>query len=154
MNENQDHDAAGTFRRVICELCALTGIDDVDFVLQGGKVGVDGCTVNLLLDETGEHGGVFVYADLGPPPAASARAHTYKMLLKINFDLLAGAKGVLCLHPATERVFYSFRYPLDAQASGERLLATLIRSLGEMGITAWSTPVGELATDELGSGSA
>jgi hypothetical protein len=136
--------AASAYRRVVTELCARLNVDDPESVMKGGKIGIEGCTFCLLLDETREHDGIFVYVDLGPSHEKD-KAHAYKMLLKINFGLLAGAKGVMSVHPDNEHVFYSFRYPLDQWASGERLLATLLESLTELGLIALDTPTLEFA---------
>src|SRR4051812_8701237 len=135
---------AAAFRRVVTELCALVNISEPELVIQGGKIGIEGCTFCLMLDESREHDGIFVYVDLGPSRERD-KAHAYKMLLKINFGLLAGAKGVMSVHPDNDRVFYAFRYALDELASGERLLATLLRSLDDLGFVASDTPTIEFA---------
>jgi hypothetical protein len=144
MNEPTPTPAATAFRRVVTELCAHVNIGDPERVIKGGKIGIEGCTFCLLLDESREHDGIFVYVDLGLSHEKD-KAHAYKMLLKINFGLLAGAKGVMSVHPDNDHVFYSFRYPLDESASGERLLATLLRSLDDLGFVASDTPTIEFA---------
>ena len=89
------HPGCQRHRRVVTELCARLDVKDPkEKVMKGGKIGIESCTFCLLLDETRQHDGIFVYVDLGLSHHED-KAHACKMLLKINFGLLAGAKGVM-----------------------------------------------------------
>lgn len=114
-----------TYRRVVSELCAEVGFKNPEILLtHNGQLRIDDCFVSFLYDEAFLRNQLFVYIDLGPVTGDKERA--YEHLLKLNTELTAGARGVMSLHPETERVLYSFQYPLSAEASGRDLLGTIV----------------------------
>ena len=127
------------FQRVIEELSALLGFPDPGLIIQGGKLRIGEHLASFVHDEAASPNGAFVYLDLGPAQGDQQEA-TWKTLLKLNFELLAGTRGVVCMHPDTEHMFYSMHYPLNELASGQHLLDTLIRAIGDLGIELYRMP--------------
>jgi hypothetical protein len=132
---------AEVFQRVIKELCELVGFRDHNLLVKGGKLRIDDYTVSFIRDAEYMPDHIFVYIDMGPCGNSSDKEGAYKALLKINFELLAGARGAISVHPETENVFYSFRYELGEKASGRNLLDSLIRFIGDIGIEALDVPM-------------
>lgn len=132
---------AEVFERVLKELCELVGFKDYQLLVRGGKLRIDAYTVSFIRDEHYMPDTIFVYIDMGPCKNKDDLAGAYKVFLKINFELLAGARGAISIHPQTENIFYSFRYQLDEQANGRRLLDGLIRFVGDIGIEALDVPM-------------
>jgi hypothetical protein len=132
---------AEAFERVMKELCDLVGFRDHSLLVRGGKLRIDEYTVSFIRDANYMPDNIFVYVDMGPCTNLSDKEGAYKALLKINFELLAGARGSVSVHPETENIFYSFRYVLDEKASGRNLLDSLIRFVGDMGIEALDVPM-------------
>src|SRR6266446_9317300 len=123
MSESESH-----HRRIVEELCAVLGqTANAHLLLEGGAMKIDKYAVWLVHDAPFDPGHMFVYVDLGVP---SDPAVAYKRLLKLNFELGAGVRGVMSLHPENDRVLYTFRYPLTAASSGQDLLKTLLRFAG------------------------
>jgi len=131
---------AEIFQRSVAELCELVGYANPGLLLDGGKFRIDDYTVSLIHDESYSPSELFVYIDMGPAKAEDKEGG-YKVLLKINFELLAGSRGAISIHPQTDHVFYAFRYKLDASSSGRNLLDTLIRFVGDVGIEALDLPM-------------
>jgi hypothetical protein len=133
------------FKRVIEELCELIGFDQPDLLVRGGKLRIDQCLVSFFCDKALSPDDMFVYIDMGP--AATETADAYKSLLKINFELGAGARGVLCVHPENSHLFYSFAYTLNENATGQYLLDSLVRFIGDFALTAMRLPEKDYASD-------
>ncbi|OAJ61443.1 hypothetical protein A6V36_23990 [Paraburkholderia ginsengiterrae] len=125
------------YRRVVEELCKVVGFNSPKTLFDGGRLRIDDYLVALIYDETFDPDLLQVYIDLGPIPAD--RAAACKTFLKINFNLSASQRGSLSVHPQTEHLFYSFRYRLDKNASGQALLDSLIRFVGDVGLEAMAT---------------
>lgn len=136
---------APNFNRVIEELCKLIGFDQPDLLVKGGKLRIDQCLVSFFCDKALNPDDMFVYIDMGP--AATETADAYKTLLKINFELGAGARGVLCVHPESDHLFYSFAYSLSEKASGKYLLDSLVRFIGDFALTAMRMPEKDNTSD-------
>lgn len=123
-----------TSQRVLQELCKLIGFNQANALAEGAKLQIDDNIVTFVYDEQLAPQELVAYVDMGP--AKSSEAHALEALMKLNFSLGAGSRGVLSLHPVTGHVFYSFRYALDKSASGQSLLDNLIRCVGDVGIDA------------------
>jgi hypothetical protein len=123
------------FERVMQELGRLIGVADTEAFGRGGKLRIDGHLVTFVHDDTGGADGLCVYVDLGPAPCD--QAHALKVLMQLNFGLGVGERGLLSLHPQTQHVFYSFRYPLNESAKGQALLDTLIRCVCDVALDAF-----------------
>jgi hypothetical protein len=122
------------YARVVNELCPLIGAADVQAVIKGGRMRIGEQHVSLIYDEMFNKDAVAVYVDLGVLP--EDEAHACKTLLKLNFEMNAVEGGALAIHPQTERVFYSFRYRLTEASTGQHLLDTLIRAVGDAALEA------------------
>ncbi|WP_207004439.1 hypothetical protein [Trinickia mobilis] len=121
-------------RRVIEDLCGLIGFKDHDILLKGGKLRIDDYLVSFIYNPHYDPANLLVYVDMGAP--SGDREHAYETVLKINFELGIGNRGIISLHPKTQRLFYSFGYALDDTASGRALLDTLIRFVGDVALEA------------------
>lgn len=120
-------------KRVITELCKVLGFKSVDLLLNGGKLRVnDNFLISFIYDEAFAPGNLLAYVDMGPPPENDQATH-FGLFLKINFELGAGTRGTLSLHPQTGHMFYSFRYELNESASGQNLLESVLRFLAWFG---------------------
>lgn len=118
--------------RVLNELCALVGFEHAGALSKGAKLQIDNNVVTFVYDENLSPQKLAVYVDMGKAQSTQTRA--LEVLMKLNFSLGVGARGVLSLHPVTDHVFYAFHYPLDTKASGQAMLDTLIRCVGDIGI--------------------
>jgi hypothetical protein len=125
------------FERVIKELCELVGFRDPGMLTRGGKLRINEYTVSFIRDAAYMPDNIFVYIDMGPCKDGTDKENAYKTFLKINFELLAGARGSISVHPQTEHIFYSFRFQLEENATGKNLLESLIRFIGDMGAEAF-----------------
>lgn len=125
------------YKRVVQELCKVVGFDSPKTLLDGGRLRIDDFLVALIYDESFDPDLLQVYIDMGPLP--DNRADVYKTFLMINFKLNASQRGSLGVHPQTGHLFYSFRYRLDQQASGQALLDSLIRFVGDVGLETLAT---------------
>jgi hypothetical protein len=123
------------FERVMQELGQIIGIADTGALCRGGRLRLDGHLVTFVHDDTHAAAGLCVYLDLGPAPCD--QAHALKVLMQLNFGLGVGERGLLSLHPQTQHVFYSFRYPLSESAKGQALLDTLIRCVYDVALDAF-----------------
>jgi hypothetical protein len=132
---------ADVFERVMKELSDIVGFRNHSLLVNGGKLRIDDYTVSFIRDADYMPDNIFVYIDMGPCMNHSDKEGAYKALLKINFELLAGARGAISVHPETENIFYSFRYLLEDKAGGRNLLDNLIRFVGDMGIEALDVPM-------------
>jgi len=112
-------------QRLLKEFCDLIGHDDPSVFMEGGRLQLGDNFVSLIPDDVQEPRNLFVYLDIGKSTVKDKES-TYAALLKINFDLLAGSRGALSLHPETNHLFYGFTYPLDEMANGEFLLESLL----------------------------
>lgn len=126
------------FKRVIGELCQQIGFAEPETLFNGGKLRINENLVSFVFDETYNPGTIYVYVDMGAPD--SARDDVYKTLLKVNFQLLAGERGILSMHPKTNHLFYAFCYPLTEEATGLHLLDSLVRFIGGVGVEALELP--------------
>ena len=126
------------FQRVVKELCGLVGFTDHEMLVNGGKLRINEYLVSFIYDEGFNPNQLFVYVDMGIP--ASDREDAYKVLLKINFELAAGIRGVLSIHPQTNHLFYSFCYALNSTSTGRHLLDSLIRFVGDVGLESLDLP--------------
>jgi hypothetical protein len=115
--------------KVVTELCELIGSTDPQAAIKGGRLRIGERFVTLIYDEMYNKEAVAVYLDLGELP--QGQAYACKTLLKVNFELTAVEGGALAVHPQTEHVFYSFRYRLSGESSGQHLLDTLLRTVGD-----------------------
>lgn len=122
------------YQRVLTQLCELVGFADTSALAEGAKLRIDDYVVCFFHDETETPSHVAVYVDLGAP--RQDRLQALEVLMQLNFSLGAGSRGVLSIHPQTQRVFYSFNYRLDDAATGQALLDTLIRCVGDVGLDA------------------
>ncbi|MFL9864629.1 hypothetical protein PQR67_10665 [Paraburkholderia fungorum] len=125
------------YKRVVQELCKVVGFGSPKTLLDGGRLKIDDYLVSLIYDESVDPNLLQVYIDMGPLP--DNQAASYKTFLMINFKLSASQRGSLSVHPQTGHLFYSFRYRLDQQASGQALLDSLIRFVGDVGLEALAT---------------
>jgi hypothetical protein len=117
------------YGRVVTELCKLIGSTNPQAVLEGGRLRIGDRFVSLIYDEIYNREAVAAYVDLGGLP--HDEAYACKTLLKLNFEMNAVEGGALAVHPQTEHVFYSYRYKLTEDSSGQQLLDTLIRAIGD-----------------------
>ncbi|MFM0170874.1 CesT family type III secretion system chaperone [Paraburkholderia sediminicola] len=122
------------FQRVVEELCQVVGFESPEALIEGGFLQVDDNFVSMFYNDALDPDVMQVFIDLGPMPDAHADA--YKTFMKLNFELSAGQRGALSLHPNNGNLFYSFRYRLDEEASGQRLLDALIRFVADLGVQA------------------
>jgi hypothetical protein len=128
------------YTRVVTELCGVIGFKGIDTLLAGGKVRInDNFLTSFVHNESFAPGNLLVYIDMGPPPEGD-RAVNLTLLMKINFQLGAGTRGSISLHPESEHLFYSFAYPLKESASGTDLLNTLLRFVAWFGKEAAHAP--------------
>jgi len=115
-------------RRILEELCIALDLTDIpaklEMLLAGGAMRLEDYAVWFVCDDRLSRNEMFVYVDLGAPLEPQS---AHKRLLKLNFELAAGLRGVMSLHPDNDHVLYTFRYPLTAASSGKDLLATLVR---------------------------
>lgn len=115
-------------RRILEEFCIALDLPNVPeklaMLLQGGAMRLEDYAVWFVYDDRLSRDEMFVYVDLGAPLEPQT---AYKRLLKLNFELAAGLRGVMSLHPDNDHVLYTFRYPLSAASNGKDLLATLVR---------------------------
>ncbi|RFP09332.1 hypothetical protein D0T25_24305 [Duganella sp. BJB488] len=126
---------AGHYARVIRELSKVVGFEAADEILLGARLRIDDYLIAFIYDDEFNPNELAVYVDMGKPGGGDL-ALAYGVMLKINFELDAGSRGVISMHPDTGHLFYSFRYPLNAQASGQSLLDTLIRFIGDFALDA------------------
>lgn len=126
------------FQRVIEELCTQVGFKQPDLLLKGGKLRIDDYLISFIYDVARTDNHVFVYVDLGE--LAPGREDICRTLLRSNFELLAGSRGVISLHPKNDHIFYSFRYALNDASSGADLLNTLIQFVGHAASLDTGTP--------------
>jgi hypothetical protein len=117
------------YRKLIKELCERLGFLQPDVLLNGGQLRIGLHLTSLVYDEKFDPGHVFVYVDLGLPPHDEPEVH--QRLLRLNFDLAAGARGVMSLHPENDHVLYAFRYPLNESSSSRELLNMLTLFINE-----------------------
>ena len=125
---------ASNYPRVIKQLCELIGFSDHNIVLQGGKLQIDDYRISFIFNPSYDAKNLLVYLDMGAP--AGDREHVYETLLKINFELGIGQRGLISMHPQTHHLFYSFSYLLDEAASGRVLLDRLLRFSGDVALGA------------------
>ena len=125
--------------RTLTELCELVGFKNPALLINGGKLAVDDYTVSFIHDDAYVSDKVLVYIDMGPV-TNERKEDAYQVLLKMNFDLLAGTRGSVSLHPQTGHIFYSFPFTLSEEATGRNLLDSLIRFIGDIGINALRLP--------------
>lgn len=119
-------------RRIVEEFSVALGLPDkAETLLAGGAMHFDNYAVWFALDEPFDPDHLFVYVDLDVPVDPF---NTYKRLLKLNFQLGAGLRGVMSLHPDNDHVLYTFRYPLVVASTGQKLLETLLRFAGDISI--------------------
>lgn len=127
------------YRRVIKDLCDLVGFRDHEILLKGGKLRIDDYRISFIYSPNiyspnRDAENLLVYVDMGMP--SGNREQAYETLLKINFELGIGNRGVISVHPNTNRLFYSFGFLLNDAASGRALLDTLIRFAGDAALGA------------------
>lgn len=128
MTDSSNYEPENHRRRIIEELCAVIGLNDnADMIVKGGGIRIDKSMVWLAYEEALDYDHMFVYVDLGLP---SNPLDAYKRLLKLNFELGAGIRGVMSLHPENEHVMYTFRYPLMESSTGQALLDWVLRIVG------------------------
>lgn len=117
------------FRRIVEEVCTITGSDAAARLIDGERLRVGDEVYTFMHDEHYHPAAMFVYADLGCPPAGEM---ALRDLLKMNFDLLAGTRGTLSINPDNGNLFYAVRYHLGLASSGERLLESLTLTIEEI----------------------
>lgn len=122
------------YKRVLKQLCELIGFTNTGALTNGAKLRIDDYIVCFFYNEEEAPNELAAYVDMGPPGKDHLQA--LEVLMQLNFSLGAGARGVLSLHPQTKHIFYSFRYKLNESASGQELLDTLIRCVGDVGLEA------------------
>jgi hypothetical protein len=120
-----------TFATVLNEFCKLAGFKDVDALARGAKLKIDDYVVSFIQNLDDLPVSLSVFIDLGP--VVGDLAQGLQMLMEINFLLSAHGRSTLSLHPQTHNVFLAFRYKLDASASGQHLLDTILGSIAELG---------------------
>ncbi len=120
------------YKKVLAELSQLIGFKDIDALSAGGKLRVnDSFTASFILDEKLSPDRLLVYIDLGP--LRENRDRLLAQFMKINFELAAGARGTLSMHPESEHLFFSFGVVLNDLASGEALLEHILRFVAWLG---------------------
>jgi len=123
---------ANHHKRVITQLCEIVGFKEPDDLLKGGRLRInEKFVVSFIYDEPLSPEHLLVYVDMGPLDGDRAKGLT--LFMKINFELGAGARGTMALHPETEHIFYSFRFLLNETASGQDLLDSVLRYLAWLG---------------------
>lgn len=127
------------YKRCTKELCNLIGFQDHEALIQGGKIKLGDSVISLIHDDEYSPMELFVYVDMGPF-SADDKARAYEALLTINFQLLAGSRGAMSLHPESRHVFYAFRYPLNDKATGADLFETLVKLTNAAGEKALALP--------------
>lgn len=127
------------FERVIKEMCQAFGLQDPSPILGGGKLQVDDFFITFIHDEQYRRDRLYVYFDLGKTEERDV-AKVYKALLKMNFEMEGGECGSMSLHPENEHVFYSFFYVLDENATGVKLLSTIMNFVSRGALDAFSQP--------------
>ncbi|HWW08247.1 hypothetical protein [Collimonas sp.] len=136
------------YQRVVKELCELVGFKDHGLLVNGGKLRIQDYRVSFIYNQAYDPKNMLVYVDMGVP--SGDLEQTYKTMLKINFQLGIGERGVISLHPETGHLFYSFGFELDDEALGRSLLDTLIRFVGDVGIEALRLPGDDNAAKQAG----
>ena len=127
-----ENHAVHHYKRVLAELSTIVGFKEVDALSSGAKLRVDeNFTVSFLFEEPLSSDHLLVYIDLGPTTGHGDGA--FAQLMKVNFHILAGARGTLSLHPESGHLFFSFSFLLDQSASGEKLLEHILRSVAWLG---------------------
>lgn len=140
------------FYRVIEGLCNAIGFSEPSILVQGAKLRIDENLVSFIYDEPYNPNTAYVYVDMGAPK--ENLDDVYKKLLKINFGLSAGERGVMSLHPETNHLFYSFCFPLSEEATGRGLLDALTRFIGGVGIEALELPEDKKNADKSAASAA
>jgi hypothetical protein len=126
--------STASFRKIMNQLCSILGFEQTDALANGAKLRIDAHLVTFVHDDIDAHDGISVYVDLGS--IEGDESHALGVLMQLNFGLGVGDRGVLSLHPQTRHMFYSFRYALTPASSGQALLDTLIRCVGDVSLSA------------------
>jgi hypothetical protein len=141
-------EAEAHHRRILGQFAAAAGLaSKAELLLSGGAMRIENYAVWFAYDAPFDPDHLFVYVDLDVP---ADPVGTYKRLLKLNFRLGAGLRGVMSLHPHNDHVIYAFRYPLVTASSGKDLLDTLLRFMG--GISLNDVTIDEAATTSMSTG--
>lgn len=119
------------FGKVVEQLCELVGFEHPDLIIRGERLQVADRLISFINDAAYYPDLVFVYVDMGPI-ADENKLPAYDTMLKLNFALLAGIRGVMCIHPETAHLFYSLRYKLNASSTGKHLLDFLTSAIEEI----------------------
>jgi hypothetical protein len=99
------------FDALVDEFCALTHLQDPEYVRQGGTIELDGVHFSLIHDVRANEELFFLYVDFGAPPA-EREATVYYELLKRNFLSFTGKGPAFTISPVTGHVVYVEHFAL------------------------------------------
>ena len=98
--------------------CAATQFEDVDYLVQGKSIDIDGIECALIYREEISEDTAFLHVDFGAPPHAQ-RAEIYQVLLEQNFIGFTGKGSSFAISPASGHVVYVEQLPLRKAVASE-----------------------------------
>lgn len=137
--------SASHFTRVMEGVCHLVGLADPEVLIKGGKLRIGEYLISFVFDESFDPEKMFIYVDMGRPESDSE--DTYKRLMKTNFELLAGLRGVLSVHPESDHIFYAIFQELDEETTGQYVLDMLSGFIENLGLEAAAMPAAPSSTN-------
>lgn len=123
---------ATTYQEVIEQFCRAVGFPDAQLLINGGRLRLDEYLATFIYDPGYDADTISVYVDLGPVRDTSAAA--LARLLRLNFELGTGERGMMSLHPESGHALYAFGYRLDEKASGQDLLDVLVNYVSDVSV--------------------
>lgn len=117
------------FRKLVADLCELKGIKDVEFIIHGAPIAVNGVSISLIYNELIRKDIVFMFTDFGDVPEEN-EAKIYKALLKQNHIGYSGNGPGFCMSPSTGRVGYVQNLRID-ELTVDKLASTLVFFAGK-----------------------
>ena len=113
------------YDKLINDFCQVVGLEDEEYVRDGGAFEVDGVVSSLIYNEQASTELMFLYVDFGMlPPELEAAASCE--LLKRNFLTFTGKGPAFTISPITGRVVYVEHFQLDS-TDAEQLARALSR---------------------------
>jgi hypothetical protein len=92
-----------TYRQLIDQFCALTGLDDPDDIAEGKSFNVDEVECAVIYQDQISPELVYCYIDFGLPPG-NLLIEVYDQLLQANYLQFASTKSTFSLSPHTGHV--------------------------------------------------